>query len=463
MGEGGTVQIVNTANKYIYTDAAEKIGKDSPFPLAKEQLDKDYNSLKSDNGDYQVVFYKSPVSGWLILGGMPISELVRDAKQIFKVTWIIALLAALAAVAIGYFVVRMIGRPLINLRNLMQEGAQGNLKVRANFKSQDEIGQLGKSFDTMMEQITSLVQQTSISASQVLETAAELSNSSKITATSAKEIAVATEEISAGASGLAAESEKGNELTNQIGQKMKNVIEANLEMGTAAADVQSSSEQGTKYMSDLIAKTNVTETMIRNMVEKVDKLKESTRSIRKILEMLNNITKQTNILSLNATIEAARAGAAGKGFMVVADEIRKLADQSRQSINVVGEITETIQREIDETVGALSNAYPIFQEQIVSVKEADTIFKQVQNHMSGFIVRLSNVSDSISELDQSQAILSDAMSNVSAVAQESLATSEQVASLSQEQLSISESLVKLAEKLEDLSNSLNDSLTRFRI
>src|SRR3981081_2815600 len=111
--------------------------------------------------------------------------------------------------------------------------------------------------------------------------------------------------------------------------------------------------------------------MIRSMVDKVDNLKDSTRSIRKILDVLNNMTKQTNILSLNGTIDAARAGASGKGFMVVADEIRKLADQSRQSIDVVGQITETITKEIDETVKVLSNATPIFQEQIESVKEAE--------------------------------------------------------------------------------------------
>jgi methyl-accepting chemotaxis protein len=375
----------------------------------------------------------------------------------------LSLLAAVAAVVIGYFVSGMIRRPLNLLRDLMDQGARGNLKVRAAFKSQDEIGQLGKSFDLMMEQITALVEKTRDSAVQVTETATELSNASRTTASAAKEIAVATEQISAGASGLATESERGNELTQQIGERMKNVIQANLEMGNAASGVQNSSELGTKYMSELITKTNDAETTIRSMVEKVDKLKESTRSIRKILEVLNNMTKQTNILSLNATIEAARAGTAGKGFMVVADEIRKLADQSRQSIGVVGEITETIQREIDETVSALSNAYPIFQQQIVSVKEADTIFKEVRTHMGGFITQLSNVSDSISELDQSQAVLSEAMTNVSAVAQESLATSEEVSSLSQEQLGISEGLVRLADQLENLSNSLKESLTRFQI
>jgi methyl-accepting chemotaxis protein len=178
---------------------------------------------------------------------------------------------------------------------------------------------------------------------------------------------------------------------------------------------------------------------------------------------LNNMTKQTNILSLNATIEAARAGAAGKGFMVVADEIRKLADQSKQSIDVVGQITETIQKEIDETVKVLSNATPIFQQQIQSVKEADMIFKQVTDHMGGFISQLSAVSDSISTLEQSQVVLSDAMTNVSAVAEQSLATSEEVASLSSEQLNISDGLVKLSDKLDQLSKSLTETLSQFEV
>ncbi|MFE5323300.1 methyl-accepting chemotaxis protein [Paenibacillus sp. NPDC056579] len=463
MGDEGQTLILSPEFTVIFAKDRNTLGQKSTLDVQPESLTEESHNTMTAKKDTQVVYYQSPKTSWYLIGAMPVEELVKDAKRIFNYTWIIAGVAAIIAVFIGIFVARMIGHPVVTLRNLMKQGEQGNLTVRMKVNSQDEIGQLGQSFNQMMEKITLLVQQTTQSAQEVLATATEVSDASKKTALSAKEIAVATEEIAGGASSLAVESERGNELTHNISTQMKMVIDANSVMGEAAASVQQSSEQGIQYMSELINKTNATEAMTRDMVEKVDNLKESTRSIRKILDVLNNLTKQTNILSLNATIEAARAGAAGKGFMVVADEIRKLADQSRQSIAIVGQVTETIQKEIDETVHVLSNAYPIFQEQIVSVKEADMIFKEVQSHMDGFIVQLSEVTGSIDNLNASQVVLSDAMSNVSAVAEESSATSQEVASLSAEQLNISSGLVRLSDNLEQLSNSLKESLSKFEV
>ncbi|MGF7030041.1 methyl-accepting chemotaxis protein [Paenibacillus mucilaginosus] len=463
MGDGGRTLIVNPELKTISAVDNGLIGQDSALGVTKEKLNEAKGSLLSDKEDTQIVYYKSEKTGWLLVGSMPVDQLVKDAKKIFTMTWVMAVIAMIMAVGIGYFIIRMIGRPLVLLRNLMKEGEQGNLTVRMEVKSEDEIGQLGRSFNEMMEKITVLVRQTNHSAQEVLDTAAELSDVSKKTASSAKEIAVATEEIAGGATSLAMESERGNELTYQISTQMKSVVEANVVMGTSASEVQHSSKQGIEYMSELIGKTNTTETMTRSMVEKVDNLKESTGSIVKILDVLRSMTKQTNILSLNATIEAARAGEAGKGFMVVADEIRKLADQSKQSIDIVGQITAKIQKEIEETVGVLSQAYPIFQEQISSVKEAGSIFQQVDEQMGSLIGRLSEVTESISQLESSQLVLTDAMANVSAVAEESSATSEQVASLSSEQLGVSTGLVRLSEKLEQLSNSLKESLTKFQV
>ncbi|MBO9609721.1 MAG: methyl-accepting chemotaxis protein [Paenibacillaceae bacterium] len=468
LGDGSQIMVLNDKEQIVRSEDKEAIGTTVELKLDKESLDESLKTAQSKtstlNGTESLIVYKKlKTSGWLLAATTPVSELVKDAKKILTATIYAAIIAAVIAAVIGLLMAQMIGRPLVKLRNLMKQGEQGNLTVRTNSNRSDEIGQLGASFNQMMEQITRLVQQTNQSASEVLENAGELLNASKQTATSAKEIAVATEEIANGASSLAVEAEKGNGLTYEMGNKMKQVILSNVRMGDSASVVREASEQGSRYMEELTLKTNTTEEMTRSMVEKVDKLKESTSSIRKILDVLNNMTKQTNILSLNATIEAARAGTAGKGFMVVADEIRKLAEQSKQSIDVVRQITDTIQLEIDETVSVLSAAYPVFQEQIASVKEAGIIFNQVQTNMGGFVQQLSEVTESITVLDESQLVLTEAMSNVSAVSEESSATSEEVASLSNEQLSVSQGLVRLSENLERLSKSLQDSLSKFTV
>ncbi|GBF73854.1 methyl-accepting chemotaxis protein [Paenibacillus sp. 598K] len=466
LGQGSAIKIVDDQGRLIFTeDLSELTSINEVMFTNDERQDGPFSKRSQDSNSGQVlaVFKKFNSIDWWLLGEIPVNELVKDAGQIRNITVIASLLAVVLALGIGYLVIRMIAMPLRQLRDLMTLGERGDLTVRSTIRKSDEIGQLAQSFNQMMAQIGSLASQTYQSASDVLQTAEALSESSKKTAVSAKEIAVATEEIAGGATSLAMEAERGSDLTDNIGRQMKHVISANNEMVVSAGNVQQSSEQGTRYMDLLIEKTGLTEEMTRSMVEKVDKLKESTGSIRKILEVLNNLTKQTNILSLNATIEAARAGAAGRGFMVVADEIRQLADQSRQSIDVVGQITETIQREIDETVSVLSEAYPIFQEQIVSVKEANQLFYSVQNQMSTFVDRLDSVTSSIGELDQSQTTLMEAMGSVSAVAEQSSATSEEVASLSNEQLSISEGLVKLSDTLEGVSNALKETLSRFKI
>ncbi len=461
LGDNSEVQIIDEAGEVIYAANTEEI--DKPFAVGLEGGEVATSVISDRNGESVMMPYqKFALMDWKLVGILPVDELVKDAKQIQNLTWIMALVAVVLAVGIGFLVIRMIAVPLVKLRNLMNEGAKGNLTVRSNVNKGDEIGQLSQSFDLMMAQITSLVDQTNRTAQEVLTTAGDLSDASRKTAISAKEIAVATEEIANGATSLAVEAERGSDLTDNMGTRMEQVNEAGQQMVTSAAEVEQSSEKGTRYMAELIEKTGMTEEMTRSMVQKVDKLKDSTRSIRKILDVLNNLTKQTNILSLNATIEAARAGAAGKGFMVVADEIRKLADQSRQSIDVVAQITETIQGEIDDTVNVLSQAYPIFQEQISSVKEANQIFLSVQSQMSRFVNHLDTVTASVDQLGETQNVLSEAMSNVSAVAQQSSATSEEVASLSNEQLSISDNLVQLSNKLETVSNHLKESLSSFR-
>jgi Methyl-accepting chemotaxis protein len=463
LGEGGERLIIDKNGRIVYADDASLIGTEASVAIPQTDDGELQEKGSFTSNDRLVSFSKtSDLNEWYLVTSVPVSNLVQSAGQIFQVTIWVAIAAAVLAVLIGVYIIWSIGRPLVHLRDLMNEGEKGNLSVRMKTRSKDEIGQVGMSFNRMMEQITQLVKETNESAAKVLHTAAELTEVSKNTAMSAKEISLATEQIAAGASSLAIQAEKGNEMTMDIKDRMKKVVDANLEMGTSASGVLQVSEQGTNDMQVLIAQTNETEQATRSMVERVGRLQESTGSIRKVLDLLSNITKQTNILSLNASIEAARAGAAGKGFMVVADEIRKLAEQSRESIGVVGEITEQIQQEVENTVRALNELYPLFQEQISSVKNTEMIFNNVKAEMNQFINRLDEATQYIQELDQAQQVLSEAMASVSAVSEESSATSEEVASLSVQQMHVSEGLVKLAEQLESLSQSLQESLKRFK-
>lgn len=465
LGKNSEIQMLTSDNVVVGSSAGGDEGKTTGINLTKAG-DKKTGSIITKNAsgkDVLAVFNSQASTGWKLVGTVSTAELTKDARGILLVTYISAAVVAIITILLAMWMVRMIAYPLAKLKNLMEEGARGNLNVRMQLNTKDEIGQLTASFNVMMEQITSLVKQTNQSAKDVLDTASELTQASNKTAISAKEIAVATEEIANGATSLANEAERGNTLTENITRQMELVISANKEMEQSAHNVERSSQQGTGYLNGLLDKTNMTVEMINALTAKVDALKASTSSVLKVLDVMQNITQQTNILSLNATIEAARAGAAGRGFMVVADEIRQLADQSRQSITMVGQITDNIQKEMNETVQALSEASPLFQEQINSVKETSQIFVSVQEQMEGFIRHLDTVTTSIDELNESQTVLSEAMGNVSAVAQESSATSEQVASLSSEQQTVGEQLVQLSNKLENVSNGLKDSLSKFTV
>lgn len=467
LGENGQLQLISPEGIVVSSSESSIVGSETAWTFAKEfpaDTKTDDVRTKDEEGRNVLAVYNTlNTNDWKLVGSVQTSELTKDASSILVITLIVAAIDVIFAILIGIWMVRMIARPLGKLNLLMKEGAKGNLNVRTDHKSQDEIGQLSASFNDMMEQITGLVQQTSNTAQEVLRTATELSDASKKTAISAKEIAVATEEIANGASSLAVEAERGSDLTNNISKQMQMVVSANEEMGKSARHVESASELGTKHLSDLLDKTHQTEDMTRSMMHKVDGLKETTSSVVKVLDVLQNITKQTNILSLNATIEAARAGAAGKGFMVVADEIRQLADQSRQSIDMVSQITDRIMTEMNETVQVLLDANPLFKGQMDAVKETNDIFVSVQQQMVDFIESLDSVTHSIDELNESQNVLSEAMSNVSAVAEESSATSEEVASLSTEQQSVSSQLVNLSSQLENVSNDLKETLSRFRL
>jgi methyl-accepting chemotaxis protein len=465
LGKKSVVQLVTADQRLIATSAPQgDRGYNQIWSAAKTDQEQDSLQGKDAEGKESLTVYSTlGTSGWKLLSVIPVGELTLEANKIMLTTYLSAFFVAILAIAIGFLMARTIAGPLNKMKKLMQEAAKGNLKVRMENRSRDEIGELTVSFNEMMEQITELVDQTSKTALEVLETAKELGEASRKTAISAREIAASTEQFATGAANLAREAERGNELTEQITGLMKYFASVNREMGDSALNVGESSKRGIDQLAELEVQTDLTGQKTAALTERVNGLKETASLVLDVLDVIQNITKQTNILSLNATIEAARAGVAGRGFMVVADEIRGLAEQSRQSIEMVAGIADGIMNEMNETVNALSEVTPLFGKQREAVKETNAIFYDVQEQMQAFIDRLDSVTASIEQLVVSQGVLSESMGNVSAVAQQSSATSEEVASLSGQQQNVSEMLVQLSNNLEQASTKLEQKLALFKI
>ncbi|WNR46125.1 methyl-accepting chemotaxis protein [Paenibacillus roseipurpureus] len=401
---------------------------------------------------------------WTVVASTPVEELVSETKDMLHLTWLMVLLAIIAASLVGFWVFRTIVRPLVHLRDLMQLGESGNLQLQTTFtKGRDEIAQLGASFNQMMAQIHRLVGQTKQSTAEVLSTAETLLHASNQTTHTASEIAMANENIAHGSTGLATEAETGNLLAQDMNERMQRVTLANEQMSQTAASAQHVSQQGTSFMSELNATSSDLESLTNVMTTNIHRLSTSTSSIDKIVDVLNQIAKQTVILSLNASIEAARAGTAGRGFAVVAEEIRKLADQSRDSIDQVANITMAIRSDVDHSVTALTRVSPVFAKQFTSVKQAEQLFRHIHEQMNELMAHLRTCTTSNAELEKVQQELFMTMSTVSAISQEAAATSEQVSSLSQEQLHVSERLVGFSHDLEKLAGNLNDQLAQFKL
>ncbi|GAB6928830.1 methyl-accepting chemotaxis protein [Paenibacillus sp. JCM 10914] len=460
IGQHGQMRIVTADQRIVHDSDPVQLMQVSAITVP-EQTEEASGSYISDDGQ-MVVYTPLHTAPWYMIGFAPVSDFVQATDKLLTLTIVVIVTAIVIAALIGLYIMRSVARPLNDICILMEEGEKGNLAVRTSYHRTDEIGRLGESFNAMMGQISELVESSHASARQVLATAEELTEASRGTSQSAGELAAAMEQIAQGSGSLALEMERENQLTEHIGRQMSTVSASNTLMEAAADRVLHVTGQGTRHMDRMVEKTTRINQVNRSIVRNAEKLKENTASIHKILELMSEITHQTNVLSINATIEAARAGSAGSGFMVVANEVRSLADRSKESIQTVGSMIQDIRSEVQHSVDALQSASPLFDEQLDSVEEAQGVFRNVRQEMDALLNVISGSTQAVSKLIETQLTLTESISEAGAVVQETSAATEEVSSMSEEQLKVSEKMVALAAQLEGLSDTLNKSLIKFR-
>lgn len=461
LGDEGNSFIVSADGKVLVAEKESLLGTNLSFGLKEnEQLNSWQEVI---NGSKSIVIRAvSASAGWQVVSVYPVDKLLEDMRRIRSEVILIALACSAIIIILAYFSARRFTHPIEKLRMMMSHGEAGDLTVQADLVGKDELAALGGSFNQMIGKIRKQFIQTFEAADEVLDTSTHLSKSSGEMSKYAKEIADATESIAKGAEQQATALENGNGLVLEMTSNVKQMTEEVQDLIEVSNQAQERSVQGTRHMTLMIGKNQDTAQIMKEISSHVSKLLGRLGEIDSILELIRNISKQTNILSLNATIEANRAGDAGKGFMVIATEVRALAMQSGDSVTRIVQTMDNIRKDMDATNLALLKSGPIMEEQIHSVEQANLIFNQVQEGMDEANKRLSAFTKAMQRMDQSQQQIMESISDAAAVAEQSMAMSQQVASSAADQQQLTEQFVRWSVQLEQVSEQLRVSLHHFK-
>ena len=407
------------------------------------------------------ISYVAPLN-WTI-GVSAYHEDFLDAfNDIKNKTMAVIVVAIIVVVFIAFCVSQIITRPIDSLLNVSKIAGEGNLGIQTKIESQDEVGELGNGFNRLIRNLADVILQIKTSTEQVASQGEGLSTSVEQLNASAKNTSLNIQKIAQGAK---AQSSKMNE----ISQIMESIVAAlnkvfSNTQSTAAASEKTTkiAETGAVAVNKTFEKMSEIADIVSNSAGVIIDLNKMLKEIDEFVNIITNISDQTNLLSLNAAIEAARAGESGRGFAVVAEEIRNLAENSSSSADKITQLISRIQAESAKAI----NAMYVGKEAVIEGKkitnEAKNALEEITNEIkevTGMIVEIAVSAKK--QMDGTRQIMRK-IDEVAEVSRDSAISTEEVSSLIREQTASMEELASSSQRLNQVSSDLNNIVGRFK-
>jgi len=402
------------------------------------------------------------------------SQLLREAQsnnasslELAKTSTILIIICIgvgiLLIAGAGLLISRLVSSPLREMQKMMQRAENGDLSVQGTYLYRDEIGQVTRSFNRMIDGLRDLIRRIDESAVTLSASSEQLAASAEQTTGAAGHIATSSSELSSGfetqaktiggVSGFVDEMEGNMRRLGKNGEEIADSVEA---ANTAA-------ELGSEEVKKTIGRMSEIDRSVAHALEVVTVLRQRSEEIGAAAVLIDQVARQTNLLSLNASIEAARAGEAGRGFAVVAQEIRKLAESAADSTRTISEIITAIQEESEAAVRSLNEGADRAKLGVESGREISEVFGRIRSSVAEVRQETGESGELINLLMMQTSRIADAMRDVSSIAQEGAAGIEEVSAAGEEQLSTMEEVQGSARFLSQLAEELQETLTRFTL
>lgn len=375
----------------------------------------------------------------------------------------LALLAIIIGVIISFAFANSINRHIKRILETLKFVASGDLSKECSVASKDEIAEIADSVNEMILSMRNLIQEMMHSSEKLHNDSIALASVSKEMSNSSEGVANAIQDVASGTSVQANDISDVTVILSDFGKRIDDIVSSIQSIDKNSSNISSLAVTSNISMEKLISSVNEMKDSFDGFKSKIFNLGKEINQINEITTVINNVAAQTNLLALNAAIEAVRAGEAGRGFSVVADEIRKLAVQSKVSSESISSLIGNISKEADLMVDSTGIMSGKFDNQLDNINTAVSSFKDIIISIEEIIPQIQKISLASGSISEEKSKFIEKLENASSIAQEVSASSEEIAASSEEMSASSEEVAATAEELSNMTVEMMKQANKFKL
>ncbi|WP_277587398.1 methyl-accepting chemotaxis protein [Psychrobacillus antarcticus] len=373
-------------------------------------------------------------------------------------------IACLILIVLVFFLLKHMLREIPQVTKVMEQLALGNLsQEELKSTSKDEIGKLVTSTNQLNQNLRDIVSQINIVSESVSSQSEELTQSANEVKTGSEQVASTMQELAAGSETQANSASDLSSGMNSFADKVQEANENGYRIEANSKVVLNMTKDGSELMKNSIIQMEKVDSIVRDSVNKVHGLDKQSQEISNLVTVIKDVSNQTNLLALNAAIEAARAGEHGKGFAVVADEVRKLAEQVSDSVTNITDIVGNIQKEAGLVSESLQGGYKEVEQGKAQIVSTGETFRKISDAVTEMVDSITTIAENLVEITANAQQMNGAIQEIASVSEESAAGVEQTSASSQQISSIMEEVAGSSVQLAGLAEELNELVKHFKL